>query len=522
MRQSLLLALPLGMALGLHAQQNDIPLQRDVYIDVERNAARIDTVIHSGLKPLIESRADLTHVMGYRVDSSRYYYWLTEKIFKEHLLIVDEGDFHLTVDPLVNIEYGSDKGDQTAYADTNIYATNSRGFWLAGRIGPKLSFQSMFIENQAVVPNYLFRRVVDTNVMPGQGRVKLRPNNDIDFGWSQANVSYTPVPWLNVQFGHSKQFVGHGYRSVILSDNAVNSPMLKFSVLSPSRRWQYTTWHTKLMHGVTDDDRLPTGESSEALFHWMRGRFNHLSVDLGRAQVGLFEATLFRTVDADGVRSFDAQELNPVIGVNTLTYGFDSENKTLVGADLRVKLTNKIYAYGQYATDGPGRCAWQAGARAFDVLRKDIHLQAEYNSATPYMYMHTPAKLAYMHAGAPLAHPLGTSFGEFVGILDAGFGRYWFQCKVNLATFQRDTSDVFNHGTDLNVPDEIATSSLGPLERTLTYVDVNASYLFNPNTNLRFVLGCWRRDLPGSADAVQCTYIYMSLRTNLFNRYYDI
>ena len=56
------------------AQQNDIPLQRDVYIDVERNAAKREARVHSGMKPVLESRADLTNVMGHRVDSTKYYY----------------------------------------------------------------------------------------------------------------------------------------------------------------------------------------------------------------------------------------------------------------------------------------------------------------------------------------------------------------------------------------------------------------------------------------------------------------
>ena len=529
-RTSLVLsALALCCGTNSIAQQNDIPLQRDIYIDVERNAAKLDTAIHTGLKPLIESRADLTNVMGHREDKSRHYYWLTEKIFKEHLVIVDEGEFHLTVDPLFNFEYGYDLGDQTRYADTNRYVFNTRGFWIAGNITKKVSFQTMFHENQAVVPQYLYRAVLESYVMPGQGRVKVRSGNKFDFGWSQANVSYSPATWLNLQMGHGKHFVGHGYRSMLLSDNAMNAPYLQFSLLSPDHRWQYTSWHTKLMHGVSEftgddgiNDRLPTGASSEALFYWMRGRFNHLSCDLGRLQLGLFESTIFRTIDENGVRPFDAQELNPVIGLNTLVYGFDGGNKSLVGVDLRVKATSKAYAYGQFATDGPSRYAFQVGARAFDVLRKDLHLQVEYNSATPYMYTHSPVRQAYMHGGLPLAHPLGTSFSEVVGIVDAGFGRYWFQCKVNVAVFQRDTSLMYNHGTDLNRPDDDLPSPEGAVERTLTFLDINASYLFNQNTNLRFVLGCSRRDVPGDGDGMQSTYIYASVRTSLFNRYYDL
>ncbi|MCB9183225.1 MAG: hypothetical protein H6591_04850 [Flavobacteriales bacterium] len=506
----------------LIAQQNDIPLQRDFYIDVERNAARLDTVVHTGLKPVMQRRADLTNVMGHRVDNEKYYYWLTLKLFKEHFLVVDEGDFHLTVDPLFHQEYGFDLGDQTSYVDTTRLYFNTRGFWVAGDIGKRLSFQTMVHESRGALPQFLFRQVFATDALSGQGRVKYFDGRKVDFGWSQATVSYAATDWLNVQVGHGKHFVGHGYRSVLLSDHAPPAPYLQLSALSRNRRWQYTTWHAKLLHGVTKDDRLPAGESSESLFYWMRARFNHLSVNLGRAQLGLFEATLFRNIDSDGVRPFNAMELNPIIGANTLVFGLGKGNKCLVGADLRVKLTDKAYVYGQYATDAPGRMAWQAGARLFDVLRKDLHLQVEYNAATPFMYMSTPAQQSYQHEGLALAHPLGTAFTELVGIADAGFGRFAVQLKANLASYEQEPSAAYNHGTSLELPDEEVASPEGTITRNQLVLDLNASYLFNPNTNLRFVLGCLRRDAPDTADGLQSTYVYMALRTSVFNRYYDL
>ncbi|MEO8589935.1 MAG: hypothetical protein ABI432_11230 [Flavobacteriales bacterium] len=521
MRPLILFLLILSTGIRAQAQQNEIPLQRDIYIDVERNAARLDSRVLSGLKPLMERRADLTNVMGYRVDSARYYYWLSEKMYKEHLLIVNEGDLRMTIDPLFNFEYGFDPGDPTEYADTNRYVSNTRGFWIRGDIGNKFSFQSMFHETQAVVPQYLFQYVRISGVMPGQGRVKLADADKLDFGWSQANISYSPVPWLNIQFGHGKHSVGHGYRSMLLSDNAINSPYLQFSALTNNKRFQYTTWSTKLMHGVKKEDRLPTGESSESLFYWYRARFNHLAINLGPAQVGLFEATLFQTIADGAVQPFDPLELNPVIGVNTLVTGFDGENKSLVGLDLRVKVTNKAYVYGQYAYDG--RSAMQVGARAFDVLRKDLHLQVEWNTADRFMYMQTPAELAYMHGGQPMAHPLGTAFSEVVGIVDCGFGKYWLQAKVNVAALQQDFLGTAGGGTNLNEPDEgLPPATTETTDLQLTSIDVNASYLMNPNTNMRLIVGVMRRDEPDVPDGFQSTYVYVAFRTGLFNRYYDL
>jgi hypothetical protein len=150
-------------------------------------------------------------------------------------------------------------------------------------------------------------------------------------------------------------------------------------------------------------------------------------------------------------------------------------------------------------------------------------VQLEYNTAEPFMYMHDPTQIAYKHAGTPLAHPLGTSFQEAVAIVDVGIReRFWFQAKVNFANFQFDSLATDNHGTSLLKPDVEVINAREAGTRTLTYLDLNASYLFNPHTNLRFVVGVWRRDLPGAVDNVQSTYIYAAIRTSVFNRYYDL
>jgi hypothetical protein len=520
----LLLVTTLCVLVPAHAQQNDVPLQRDFYIDVERNASMRSSTVHSGLKPVIESRADLTNVMGFRKDSTKYYWPGMEKVFRDHLIMVREGDFKLDIDPLFGFEIGEHFGESTAYTDTNRLFHNMRGFRVKGDLGSKFSFQTMFHENQALVPEYLFKEVVRTGVLSGQGRVKIVYQRQLDYGWSQANISYSPVEFLNVQFGHGKHFVGHGYRSVLLSDHAINSPYVKLSALTRSKKLQYTTWHTKLMHGVKEADRLPTGNASESLFYWMRARMNHLSLHLGHFDIGLFESTIFQNIGDDGVLPFDPLELNPVIGLNTLVNGFDGPYKSLMGLDLRVKLRDKLYLYGQFATDRPQeeRYAWQAGVRMFDLIRRDIHLQVEYNAAQPFMYQHSPEQLAFMHAGLPLAHPMGAYFSELVAILDLGFGRMIGQAKLNLATYHRDRSESENHGSDLRRPEQPVLSPQGPLVQELTYLDLNLSYLVNPVSNLRVMLGMWRRDLTPGVAAEQTTYVYFTLRTNMFNRYYDI
>ncbi|MCC6542411.1 MAG: hypothetical protein IT225_09345 [Flavobacteriales bacterium] len=523
-RRSVVLGTVTGAALSTLAQQNDIPLQRDFHIGVERNAASLNAHTHTGLKPIIQSRADLTGVLGHQVDSSKYYYWISQRIFRDHLLEIRGEDFKLTADPLFQLEYGYEFADRTAYADTNRYYANVRGAWFTGDIGSKLSFQTFVQEHQSIAPQYIFIQARDAGTISGQGRVKLVERRILDYGWSQGNISYTPTSWLNLQFGHGKHFVGHGYRSVLLSDHAVNAPYLKFSVLTPNKRVQYTSWLSKLESGVQLEDRLPTGQSSESLFYWRRGRFNHLSVDLGRVQLALFESTLFEDIDSTGVKPFDALELNPVIGVNTLVRGFDGREKSVVGLDLRLKLTDMGYVYGQFAVDDAGgdRHAYQAGVRWFDVGLRGVTLQVEYNSATPFMYTHDPTKLAYEHAGLPLAHPMGTAFSELLAIADLQFGRFGGQVKVVSATYHRNPSDSVNVGGSLGLPDRPTPGSFDPQVHDLVHLDLHGNYLFNPKTNLRAYIGFQRRGLTNATDDAQSSFIYFGIRTSIFNRYYDI
>jgi hypothetical protein len=215
-------------ALAVRAQQNDVPLNRDIYYDIDRNGACIGSTMHTSLRPVIENRADLTHVMGFRPDSSRHYYEFTEKVFKEHLINVIEGDFRLTIDPAFRFEIGKDWLEQGT-VNTNQVANNfnSRGFWIKGDLGRTVSFQTTFYENQGILPRYLYLYSQNTGVVPGQGRIKAFNERGLDFAWAMGNVSWSPKRWINVQVGNGRHFVGNGYRSMLLSDNTYPYPYLK-------------------------------------------------------------------------------------------------------------------------------------------------------------------------------------------------------------------------------------------------------------------------------------------------------
>src|SRR5690606_18135258 len=102
--------------------------------------------------------------------------------FHQHFLVVDTGNFYLTIDPMINLEFGEDTEDKTAKKQR--ISTNTRGALIKGNIGGNCSFQTAFYENQAFTPNYISNFVNETGVMPGQGRVKRFKKTGYDFAYS--------------------------------------------------------------------------------------------------------------------------------------------------------------------------------------------------------------------------------------------------------------------------------------------------------------------------------------------------
>ncbi len=502
-------------ACAVQAQQNDIPLNRDIYYDIDRNGARRTSTMHTGLRPIIESRADLHNVMGHRPDSARHYYWITQKLFKEHLVQVNEGGFKLTADPAFRFEAGRDFHEE-GELEGEVLQQNSRGFRIAADLGPTVSFQSMFLENQATPPGYLYLYANATGVMPGQGRIKAFNTRGLDFAWATGNVSWSPRPWLNAQLGQDRHFVGNGYRSMLLSDNSSPYPYVKLSALTTSKRFQYSAIFAKLEQ-IGAANRLPTGGAGESLFWWKRATFLHLSANLGPLQLALFEGTLWRTIDTNGVLPFDALQLNPLIGLNTALNGFNGAHTQLLGLDAKYRCTDNLFAYGQFALTDPagGRHAWQAGLQWFDLLRRDLHLLVEYDQATPFAYTKADARMSWTHSGQPLASPAGTGYRELVVRADFGVRqRYWFQGELSVVE-RHATLGSGIYGT--GVPDAAPANGQRRVQ-----AGGNASWRINQMSKMQLTLGYTMRDLQPGIQDQDSGYLYLAFHTGLFNRYYDL
>lgn len=518
------------------AQQLNLDLGHHHNLQLEESVHAYSSwnLMHTGMKPYVMVYTDsidftwtrygkgTIFLMGPEDDQFRAEYgshrvesgsWFGRKFLHENLVIVEdvEDGFSLTADPLFHFQVGKDLESDSS----GVLYQNTRGFRVAGSIGTKLSFATYFYENQALFPEYITGMVNYTGVVPGNGRVKPLSNGGFDYSMASGHVSYSPVNQLNIQFGHGKHFIGDGYRSLLLSDNAFNYPYLKFTTRFFGGKLQYTNLFTLFQ----SQERFEAASTPEALFKRKGGSFHHLSVNIGsRIQLGLFEGTIYKRVDSLGTLPVDYAAFIPVLGIGTAMNGFDGENNVVFGLTGKVKLWRQVLLYGQLMIDDPSdkKIGIQAGFHAHDPFNVEgLHVQGELNLVNEYSYMASHPMHGYVHYNQSLAHPMGAGFTEIVGILDYEYKRFFTRAKVNIAQYQ-DT-----WGQDVLLSDTLVNVAVVPNSVQTTMIDLKLGYRLMKRSDMNIYFGIVMRDLNAIVGEHKTMWFQFGFRTWLNNQYLD-
>jgi hypothetical protein len=295
-----------------------------------------------------------------------------------------------------------------------------RGVEIRGIINQKLGFYTFVSDNQGIFARYV-RNYVSQYNMPGEGLAKAMGGKGLDFLSARGYITFRPLKSINVQFGHDRNFVGSGYRSMILSDHS--SPYLFLRIDTHLGKFQYTNlWTSMINHQNFRGRDLLRAKKYTAM--------HHLSVNLTeRLNVGIFEAEVFSRDSTGG--GYDLNYLNPIIFYRFVESYLGSEDNAFLGANFRWLVARRATIYGQFMMDEfltkfyfSNRGSWtkkyggQLGFKYVDAFGiSNLDLQGEYNVARPYTYTHRDGGRDYTHFRQPLAHPLGANFREFLGIL---------------------------------------------------------------------------------------------------------
>ncbi len=524
-KYKVLLLILFGSYLSLNAQQQYHDLDYTTKYKLDRKINSDNSFTHTGFKPILQSQMSFNTdslIKEYGRDSAlllkmKHPVWW-KKLRTEDLLIVNKKDFYLTINPLFNFAMGSDN------LDSNL-SINTRGISIKGSITKQLSFKTDFYENQAFFPNYITEYSKKHHVVPGQGRLRNFKGSGFDFAHASGSLSFTPLKWLNFNIGHGKHFIGEGYRSLLLSDNAFNYPY--FKITTNFKKFQYVYMLTSFQRASNADTRLLTYQRTHGSFLFLNYIFNQY------IQVGLFEGLIAQTADSTSNNNFTPGFFNPFILGKSIQYGFNDNNNVLIGLTAKVKISKGIQTYGQLMLDDDvdKKYAYQVGVKFFNLFTlKNLYFQSEYNWVQPYSYSHTNQYQNYSYYNQPLAHTIGTGFAEFVGILSYRISDFIIYFKVNhitTATDQIIDGNETNYGVNIFKPD--VTASLNPISDSnigngnkteRIYYNLRLSYLINPVTNFQIYFEyTHRKEIIGAKSDTE--YFFFGIRTQLNNHYYD-
>ncbi|MDT0557717.1 gliding motility protein RemB [Ichthyenterobacterium sp. W332] len=523
----------------------NIPFTHNYYTRFDAQMNALGTNSHTAAKPFIYSEV------------SRYYDfeaekeglekegegWWARKLWNEHLVEVQGKDFWFTVDPIFDLQVGKDSD-----ADFNTTFNNTRGVFIQGALGKRFSFSTSVFESQGRFAQYynhyaesLGKPNSDTEVavVPGRGIAKRFKSNAFDYPIAEAYLSFEASKHFNIQFGHGKNFIGDGYRTLLQSDVATPHTFLKLN----TKFWKikYTNtwmWLRDIRPSVEEDGAFLTKYMANHYLSWNVSK---------RLNLGFFESVMW--VDANG-RGFDINYLNPVIFYRAIEFetGQDAGN-AILGATAKYKWNNKINLYGQFILDEfsldavkGGNKSWknkfgyQLGVKYYDAFKvKNLYLQAEYNQVRPYTYSHNSVVLNYAHANQPMAHLWGANFREFILIGRYNYKRWYGDAKLVFGTrgFDfNDGTDNFFYGGDIYRNEEDRPFDEGVKigqgnKTSIFHGELQAGYIINPVTNLKLFTNISVRDFNPNANTAttfksNTVWFNIGLRTDLFNWYFDL
>ena len=521
----------------------NIPFSHSYYAQFDDEMNQIGANNHTGSKPFANAEVNkyynLENAKKDLAKNKRT--WWGKKLWNENFVEIQGEDYWFTLNPIVDIQLG--RSSSTFDVSTFI---NTRGIQFSGGLGKDLNFTTTIYESQGRFADY-FNRYAESiapdggnpAIIPGIGIAKEFKTDAYDFPMAEANLSYTPSKFINLNLGYGKNFIGDGYRSLLLGDGASQYPFFKLN--TTFWKIKYTniyTWLKDVRTEVTEDRTYATKFAAS----------HYLSLNVtNRWNIGLFESVVWTNRNN---RGFDMSFVNPIIFYRTVEFASSARSgNALLGLTSKYKISNQINIYGQFLLDEfslndmkAGNKSWknkygyQLGVKYYNAFNiKNLLLQVEYNHVRPYVYAHSEAITNYGHNNQSLGHNWGGNFKEFIAIARYHKGRYFADAKVTFGTRGLDfntTTDDFNYGSNIylsysdNRPFDSGVT-IGQGNKTNIFIgDLQAGYLINPSTNMKLFASLIYRDFNPTTETDTAfkettTWFSLGLRCDIFNWYFD-
>ena len=372
-------------------------------------------------------------------------------------------DFNIMINPVAYLQYGYDSRLKEAVS------INNRGVEIRGSIKGVVSFYTQISDEINQTNSWVRDYYQRDSVIPGAGFLKTTNGKTFNYELASGYLSFQMSKYIDVQFGHGRNFIGNGYRSFYMSDFSVDNLFLRIN----TRIWKinYTNIFGQILDYTTPN------ESTLPQRHYYAT--THASINVNKNfNIGLFQTIIFQRDSGFKNTGFDAQYLNPIIFYKPIENGLNSPDKAILGADFKYNFAHHFSLYGQAVISefvlsellaGNGwwanKQAYQLGVKYIDMFSvNNLDGQLEYNQANPYMYTSFSRLNTWVNYRQNMAHPIGANFRELVGVI-----RYQPLKKL----FLKGTFIFSTYGNDTN------NSNWGK--------NIGLSYLTHPNDTGNFI-----------------------------------
>lgn len=370
------------------------------------------------------------------------------------------------------------------------------------------------------------------NYVPGIGHGNLQSKNSYSLSQFNANITYLPSKHFLIGAGYGKNFIGDGYRSLILSDNASSYPYLRVQ----ARFWKIT--YNVLYNKYTNPRFQVDGADQRkySVLHYLGINFSK------RFQLGLYDNILWLARDTNIQRGIDVQYLSPIIFLRPVEYSIGSPDNALLGLTYKYQFYKHGFLYGQIVLDdmhikdsranhsqsSGNKYALQVGIWNQDFLgAKNLSWRFEWNGVRPYTYDHDLGKIGlnYTHNNQALADPFNANFHEFISIFNY-HNKRWYGMLQDLFTIRGENPGLpYNNGENLwggeaGIPSNGVKTLTGNKNKYF-FNQLTAGYLINPRNRLALQADVIYRKHTSPVANESVFYFSFGIRTNIFNYYHD-
>ncbi|MFZ4105116.1 gliding motility protein RemB [Flavobacterium sp.] len=476
--------------------------------------------------------------------------WWGKKIWNENTVAIQTNDYWLTMNPIFDLQMGKSTPSTAKYT-----FVNTRGIQIRGGLGSQLNFTTTIYESQGRFADYFnnyaeslhpigtvpadFPAVGDPAIIPGIGIAKRFKKDAYDFPSAEANLTYSPSKFFDLQMGYGRNFIGDGYRSLLIGDGSAPYSYVKLNTTF----WKIKYTNTYMWLKDVRKDAM-VGKTYATKF-----MANHyLSWNISkRFNLGLFESVVWANQNN---RGFDMSFVNPIIFYRSVEFAASSKSgNALLGLTYKYKWNNQFNFYGQFLIDEfslgevkaqnnswKNKFAYQLGVKYFNALNiPNLLLQLEYNHIRPYVYSHSNVMTNYGNYNQSMGHQWGGNAKELVAIARYHKGRYFADAKVTVGVRGLDfntATDSNNYGGNIyisyydNRPNDTGVV-IGQGNKTSIFIaDLQAGYLINPATNMKLFGSLIYRNINPTVETdlvkkENNTWVSLGLRCDIFNWYFD-